>query len=56
MTLLKPYLTLCRLTVSLFAAASAATGFFLVPPYRISGAFGAALVRWSVSLEPVPGT
>jgi protoheme IX farnesyltransferase len=49
MELLKPYLTLCRPTVSLFAAASAATGFFLVPPHRITGLFGAAFAVFLLS-------
>jgi protoheme IX farnesyltransferase len=35
MSSLKPYLILCRLNVSLFAAASAATGFFLAPYHRV---------------------
>ncbi len=33
MTFLKPYITLCRVWISLFAACSATTGFFL-SPYR----------------------
>jgi len=49
MTLLKPYLTLCRLMVSLFAAASAATGFFLVPHHRITGVFGVAFAVFLLS-------
>jgi protoheme IX farnesyltransferase len=49
MSLLKPYLTLCRLTVSVFAAASAATGFFLVPPHRITGVFGVAFAVFLLS-------
>ncbi len=39
MSSLKTYLTLCRATISLFTAASAATGFFLAPGHRITGAF-----------------
>ena len=35
MTALKPYLTLCRVYISLFAACSAATGFFLAPQERL---------------------
>jgi len=49
MTLLKPYLTLCRPTVSLFTAASSATGFFLAPPHRITGLFGAAFAVFLLS-------
>jgi len=49
MTLLKPYLTLCRLTVSLFAAASAATGFLLVPHHRITGVFGVVFAVFLLS-------
>jgi protoheme IX farnesyltransferase len=36
MSSLKPYLILCRLNISLFAAASTATGFFLGPYHRVS--------------------
>jgi protoheme IX farnesyltransferase len=39
MTVLKRYLILCRVAISLFAAASAATGFFLFPHYRITAVF-----------------
>ena len=39
MSFLKPYLTLCRIYVSLFAACSAATGFFLAPGHRVAGVF-----------------
>jgi protoheme IX farnesyltransferase len=39
MSVLKRYLILCRVVISLFAAASAATGFFLVPHHRISAVF-----------------
>jgi protoheme IX farnesyltransferase len=49
MSYLRPYLTLCRLTVSVFAAASAATGFFLVPPYRITGLFGTSFAVFLLS-------
>jgi len=34
---IKPYVTLCRVNISLFAACSAATGFFLAPYHRITG-------------------
>jgi heme o synthase len=37
MSFLRPYLTLCRIYISLFAACSAATGFFLAPGHRTSG-------------------
>lgn len=39
MTLLKPYFTLCRIYISVFAACSAATGFFLAPAHRVAGVF-----------------
>jgi protoheme IX farnesyltransferase len=39
MSALKRYLILCRVVISLFAAASAATGFFLAPHYRITAVF-----------------
>jgi len=39
MRFLKPYFTLCRIYVSLFAACSAATGFFLAPGHRVAGVF-----------------
>jgi protoheme IX farnesyltransferase len=39
---LKPYLTLCRVSISLFAACSAATGFFLGPYHRIAGGLAPA--------------
>jgi heme o synthase len=39
MSFLKPYFTLCRVYVSLFAACSAATGFFLAPDHRAAGVF-----------------
>ncbi len=39
MTLLTPYFTLCRIYISLFAACSAATGFFLAPGHRAAGVF-----------------
>lgn len=35
MTILRPYLTLCRLKLSVFAACSAATGFFLAPYHHV---------------------
>ena len=34
---IKPYVTLCRVNISLFAAGSAATGFFLAPYHLITG-------------------
>lgn len=34
---IKPYVTLCRLNISLFTACSAATGFFLAPYHLITG-------------------
>jgi protoheme IX farnesyltransferase len=34
---LKPYLTLCRVYLSLFAACSAATGYLLAPQHRVAG-------------------
>ncbi len=37
MLYIKPYLTLCRVWISLFAACSAATGFFLAPGRHASG-------------------
>ena len=43
MSTLKSYLTLCRATLSLFAAASAATGYFLAPDHRLVGVFPAAV-------------
>jgi protoheme IX farnesyltransferase len=49
MSFLRPYLTLCRPTVSVFAAASAATGFFLVPPHRTTGLSGAAFAVFLLS-------
>ena len=42
MSTLKTYFTLCRAMISLFAAASAATGFFLAPGHRIAGVFPTA--------------
>ncbi len=39
MTALQPYLTLCRVYISLFAACSAATGFFLAPHARLINLF-----------------
>jgi len=38
----KPYITLCRPNISLFAACSAATGFFLAPYDRIAGVLAPA--------------
>jgi heme o synthase len=35
----KPYITLCRVNISLFAACSAVTGFFLAPNHLITGVF-----------------
>jgi protoheme IX farnesyltransferase len=43
MSFLKRYLILCRGTISLFAAASAATGYFLVPHHRTAAVFVVAL-------------
>jgi protoheme IX farnesyltransferase len=37
MTFLKPYYTLCRIHISLFAAFSAATGYFLASSHRVIG-------------------
>jgi protoheme IX farnesyltransferase len=42
MPTLKPYLTLCRAYISLFAACSAATGFFLAPYNQIAGVLNPA--------------
>jgi len=39
MSSLKTYLTLCRARISTFAAASAATGYFLGPQHQITGVF-----------------
>ena len=39
MSSLKTYLTLCRATLSLFAAASATTGYFLASHHQITGGF-----------------
>jgi protoheme IX farnesyltransferase len=39
MSFFKPYFTLCRVPISLFAACSAATGFFLAPGHRTVGVF-----------------
>jgi protoheme IX farnesyltransferase len=36
MMIIKAYLTLCRIYISLFAACSAATGFFLAPYHRLA--------------------
>ncbi len=41
MSSLKTYITLCRATISIFAAASAATGYFLAPHHEITGVFPA---------------
>jgi protoheme IX farnesyltransferase len=41
MSSLKSYFTLCRVTISIFAAASAATGYFLAPHHQITGLFPA---------------
>jgi len=41
MSSLKTYLTLCRARISIFAAASAATGYFLAPHHQITGVFPA---------------
>ena len=38
MSEIKPYVTLCRVNISLFAACSAVTGFFLAPYHLITGA------------------
>src|SRR5512143_85114 len=37
MSFLKPYFMLCRVNISLFAACSTATGFFLAPGPRAAG-------------------
>jgi protoheme IX farnesyltransferase len=37
---MKPYLTLCRIYISLFAACSAATGYFLAPYHSFAGVLG----------------
>jgi protoheme IX farnesyltransferase len=42
MSSLKSYLTLFRATISIFAATSAATGYFLAPHHQITGVFPAA--------------
>ena len=42
MSSLKSYLTLFRATISIFAAASAATGYFLAPHRQITGVFPVA--------------
>jgi len=39
---IKPYLALCRGYISLFAACSAATGYFIAPYHGITGALGPA--------------
>src|SRR3990172_4949167 len=39
MSFLKPYLTLCRVAISLFAAASAVMGFFLSSHHDITSVF-----------------
>jgi protoheme IX farnesyltransferase len=42
MVKIKPYLTLCRLNISLFAACSAATGYFLGPYPGVAGVLAPA--------------
>ena len=42
MSSLKTYFTLCRATIAIFAAASAATGYLLAPHRQITGVFPAA--------------
>jgi protoheme IX farnesyltransferase len=39
---MKPYFTLCRISISLFAACSAATGYFLAPYHSLAGVLGPA--------------